>query len=95
MVFFSNVEIQGKLNLTCRSFAIFICLPALFPCCDNFSILTSPYRSTFLPLSVSLERSYRDPVFDEEGLAGFRAEPMNSLWPNPRFLLSLTCFSFS
>ena len=54
---------------------------------------TSQYRRTFVPLSVSLWNYLSDPVFDGVGLAGFRAEPMLSYWPNLLFL-SPTIISF-
>ena len=34
---------------------------------------TSPYRRTFVPLSVSLWNDLSDPVFDGVGLAGFKS----------------------
>ena len=34
---------------------------------------TSPYRRSFVPLSVSLWNDLSDPVFDGVGLAGFKS----------------------
>ena len=38
------------------------------PCC-----MTSQYRRTFVPLSVSFWNDLSDPVFDGVGLAGFKS----------------------
>ena len=50
---------------------------------------TSQYRRSFIPLSVSLWNDLSDPMFDGEGLAGFKSMPMLSCWHDLLFLFWL------
>ena len=50
---------------------------------------TSQYRTTFVPLSVSLWSDLADPVFDGVGLMGFKNRAMLFYWPK----LLYPCFS--
>ena len=56
---------------------------------------TSKYRSTFIPLLVSLWNDLVDPVFDGVGLRVSRAGPMSFCWPSCFFLFCLQLFSLS
>ena len=56
---------------------------------------TSQYRRTYIPLSVSLWNDLVDPVFDDVGLAGFKAGPMPFCWPSCSLLFCLQLFSRS
>ena len=49
--------------------------------------MTSQYRRTFVPLSLSLWNDFSDPVSDGVGLAGFKSRAN-------AFLLALSAFSF-
>ena len=58
---------------------------------------SSPYRRTFIPLSLSLWNDLADPVFDGVELADFKSRPMLFYWPKlfyPYYSL-LLFFNFS
>ena len=56
---------------------------------------TYQYRITSVPFSVSLRNDVCFLVFGGVGLAGLKAEPMLSCWPNQLFLFVSYNFLFS
>ena len=54
--------------------------------------MTSQYRRSIVPLSVSLWNNLSDPVFVGVGLAGFKSRAMLSGWHDLLFLFCLLLF---